>query len=168
MAALKTSATSMTTGKSASVSFEAVLEKAATGNATGIVVPPKVIETLASGKKPPVQVTLATYTYQTTIGAMNGNAMIPVSAEVRKASGVNAGDNVSVVLVVDSTPRTVEIPSDFAGALAAEPKASVFFAALSNSLQRFHADNINAAKTIETRQKRVAKSVQLFLDGKQR
>ena len=62
----------------------------------------------------------------------------------------------------------VEVPNDFGAALAAEPTAKAFFAGLSNSLQRFHVDNINAAKTDETRQKRIAKSVQLFLDGKQR
>jgi Bacteriocin-protection, YdeI or OmpD-Associated/Domain of unknown function (DUF1905) len=158
----------MATDQSAGVSFDAILEKSATGNATGIVVPPSVIEQLASGKKPPVQVTLNTYTYRTTIGVMNGNAMIPVSSEVRKAAGLSAGDKVSVTLLVDATPRSVKAPTDFAKALAAEPAAKAFFAALSNSLQRFHIDNINAAKTDETRQKRVAKSVQLFLDGKQR
>ena len=154
--------------KLASASFEAVLEKAPTGNATGIVVPPSVIELLGAGKKPPVQVTLGTHTYRTTIGIMNGNAMIPVSADVRKAAVLAAGDTVAVTLVVDASPRLVEVPSDFDAALALEPAAKVYFAALSNSLQRFHVDNINSAKTEETRQKRVAKSVQLFLDGKQR
>ena len=77
----------MATTKSVGVSFEAVVEKAPAGNATGIVVPPAAIEQLAGGKKPPVQVTLGTYTYRTTIGAMSGNAVIPVSAEVRKARG---------------------------------------------------------------------------------
>ena len=76
--------TGMATDKAVGVSFEAVLEKAATGNATGIVVPTAVIEQLAGGKKPPVHVTFNKYAYQITIGAMNGNAMIPVSAEVCK------------------------------------------------------------------------------------
>jgi uncharacterized protein YdeI (YjbR/CyaY-like superfamily) len=35
-------------------------------------------------------------------------------------------------------------------------------------LQRYHADSINGAKTADTRQRRIDKSVQLFLDGKQR
>ena len=76
--------TGMATDKAVGVSFEAVLEKAATGNATGIVVPTAVIEQLAGGKKPPVHVTFNKHAYHITIGAMNGNAMIPVSAEVCK------------------------------------------------------------------------------------
>ena len=43
-----------------------------------------------------------------------------------------------------------------------------FFAKLSNSLQRYHIDNVNAAKSAETRQRRIEKAVSLFRDGKQR
>ena len=35
-------------------------------------------------------------------------------------------------------------------------------------MQRYHVDTINAAKTEETRQRRIAKAVALFADGKQR
>jgi uncharacterized protein YdeI (YjbR/CyaY-like superfamily) len=46
--------------------------------------------------------------------------------------------------------------------------ARQFFDGLSNSLQRYHVDNINAAKASETRQRRIDKAVGLFLAGKQR
>jgi uncharacterized protein YdeI (YjbR/CyaY-like superfamily) len=69
---------------------------------------------------------------------------------------------------VATTPRTIDMPQDFADALAADEDASGFFAGLSNSLQRFHIHNINAAKTEETRQRRVAKAVDLFREGKKR
>jgi uncharacterized protein YdeI (YjbR/CyaY-like superfamily) len=45
---------------------------------------------------------------------------------------------------------------------------SGFFATLSNSMQRYHVDNINAAKSADTRQRRIDKAVALFRDGKQR
>jgi uncharacterized protein YdeI (YjbR/CyaY-like superfamily) len=35
-------------------------------------------------------------------------------------------------------------------------------------MQRFHADNISGAKTPETRQRRIDKSIALFLEGKKR
>ena len=41
-------------------------------------------------------------------------------------------------------------------------------ARLSNSLQRYHVDNINGAKASETRQRRIDKAISLFGQGKQR
>ena len=148
--------------------FTSTLQQAPGKQATGIVVPAEVIEQLNSGKKPPVRVTVNGYDYRTTIGIMAGQAMIPVSAAIRKDAGLEAGDHVEVELVVDATPRSVEVPEDLATAFAANPTAGVFFDSLSNSLQRYHVDNINAAKTTETKQRRVENSVRLFLDGKQR
>jgi uncharacterized protein YdeI (YjbR/CyaY-like superfamily) len=62
----------------------------------------------------------------------------------------------------------VTVPDDFASALAAAPGARDFFDGLSNSLQRYHIDSINGAKSADTRQRRIDKSVALFLAGKQR
>jgi uncharacterized protein YdeI (YjbR/CyaY-like superfamily) len=73
-----------------------------------------------------------------------------------------------VVLTVADTPREVDVPADFAAALAAEEGAAGFFEKLSNSLQRYHVDTINGAKTAETRQRRIEKAVALFREGKQR
>jgi uncharacterized protein YdeI (YjbR/CyaY-like superfamily) len=39
---------------------------------------------------------------------------------------------------------------------------------LPNSIQRYHVDNINAAKTDETRERRIDKAISLFLEGKRR
>jgi len=69
--------------------------------------------------------------------------------------------------VADSPPE-VAIPADFAAALAADEQASAFFGKLSNSLQRYHIDTITAAKSADTRQRRIDKAMALFLAGKQR
>jgi uncharacterized protein YdeI (YjbR/CyaY-like superfamily) len=50
----------------------------------------------------------------------------------------------------------------------AKPSTIAFFEKLSNSLQRYHIDNINGAKTPETRQRRIEKAIALFREGKQR
>jgi uncharacterized protein YdeI (YjbR/CyaY-like superfamily) len=60
------------------------------------------------------------------------------------------------------------VPDDLAAALSADPAAGAFFRKLSGSLRRYHVDNINAAKTTETRQRRIDKAVTLFREGKQR
>jgi len=52
--------------------------------------------------------------------------------------------------------------------LAADERARAFFDKLSNSMQRYHVDNINGAKSADTRQRRIDKAIALFLDGKQR
>ncbi len=151
-------------GKTAA--FETALT--ATGNNTGIVVPPEVLEALDAGKRPAVHVGLNGYTYQSTVGSMGGNAMIPVSAAIRAATGLKGGDPIRVTLTLAGTPRAVVIPDDLEAAFKANEAARTFFSTLSNSLQRFHIDNINGAKAADTRQRRVEKAIELFLAGKQR
>lgn len=148
------------------VSFETTLT--ATGNNTGIVVPAAVMEQLGAGKRPPVLVDVNGYEYRNTVGVMRGQHMISVSAAVRKATGLKGGDSIRVTLAVADTPREVLVPAELERALAAQPQAQAFFAALSNSLQRYHVDNVNGAKTEATRQRRIEKAVALFLAGKQR
>jgi uncharacterized protein YdeI (YjbR/CyaY-like superfamily) len=94
--------------------------------------------------------------------------MVSISAAVRKATGLQGGDPIHVTLTVTRAPREVAIPADFAAALAADEQASAFFGKLSNSMQRYHVDNITAAKSADTRQRRIGKAIALFRAGKQR
>jgi hypothetical protein len=149
-----------------SVTFETTV--AASGNNTGIVVPDEVIEQLAAGKRPPVLVSVNGYEYRNTVAVMGGRHMISISAAVRNATGLKGGDSIRVTLTVADTAREVNVPADFAAALAADKRAKAFFEKLSNSMQRYHVDNINAAKSADTRQRRIDKAIALFLDGKQR
>ena len=140
----------------------------ATGNNTGIVVPDELIERLGAGRRPAVVVSVNGYEYQNTVGVMGGRHLVSISAAVRKDTGLKAGDPVSVVLTLAGGPREAALPEDFAAALAADQAAGAFFAQLSNSLQRYHVDNVNAAKAPETRRRRIEKAVSLFKQGKQR
>ncbi len=149
-----------------SVTFETTV--AASGNNTGIVVPDEVIGQLAAGRRPAVLVDVNGYQYRNTVGVMGGKHMISISAAVRKATGMNGGDPIRVTLTVADTPQEVTLPAGFAAALAADEQASVFFGKLSNSMQRYHAGNITAAKSADTRQRRIDKAIALFRAGKQR
>ena len=149
-----------------SVSFETTV--AATGNNTGIVVPEEVIEKLAAGKRPPVVVSVNGYEYRNTVGVMGGKHMISISAAVRKATGLKGGDPIRVTLTLADTPRDVTVPADFAAALAADEQAGAFFGTLSVSMRRYHVDTITAAKSADTRQRRIDKAIALFRAGKQR
>ena len=127
--------------------------------ATGFMVPPDVVAALGSGKRPKVQVTINGYTYPSSVATMGGRHMCPVSAEVRAAAGVAAGDEVEVELVLDTAPRTVSVPEDLAAALDSTPGARQTFEALSYSNQRRHVLAVEGAKAAETRQRRIAKVI---------
>ena len=152
------------TQKTGPVTFRATLELGGK-TATGITVPPSVVEKLGSHKRPPVTVTLRGYTYRSTVAVMGGNFKLPVSAEHREAAGVSAGDDVKVTLELDSKPRLVEAPADLAAALAAEPRARAAFEALSSSRKKWFVSNVEGAKTQATRERRIAKAVETLSEG---
>jgi Bacteriocin-protection, YdeI or OmpD-Associated/Domain of unknown function (DUF1905) len=154
------------TSKRASVRFDTTLT--AVGNNTGIVVPPEVVEELGGGKRAAVVVNVNGYEYRNTMATMNDKQMISVSAAIRKETGLAGGDQIRVTLALADSPRPVDIPKDLAAAFKKNPKAKTFFDGLSNSVQRYHVDNINGAKTDETRQRRVDKAIELFLADKPR
>jgi hypothetical protein len=145
--------------------FRAVLELNGK-TATGIEVPPEILDHLGGGKRPAVTVTLGSYTYRTTVGAMGGRFLLPVSAEIRAASGVTAGDEIDVDIELDTAPRELAVPDDFSAALAGEPDARRFFEGLSYSNRRRFVLSIEDAKTPETRQRRIDKAIASLREGK--
>jgi hypothetical protein len=136
--------------------------------ATGFQVPDDVVERLGSGKRPAVRVTINGHTYRSTVASMGGRSMIGVSAENRVAAGVAGGDVVDVEIELDTSPREVRVPRDLAAALKADPAARKTFDGLSYSNKRWHVESIDGAKTDETRQRRIAKSVGALHEGRPR
>jgi len=57
----------------------------------------------------------------------------------------------------------VSVPSDLAAALDGEPTARQKFDGLSYSQQRWHILSVEGAKTAETRQRRIDKSIATLL-----
>src|SRR5688500_9643876 len=91
--------------------------------ATGIEVPDELVTALGSGKRAKVLVTINGYTYRNSVAPLGGTYMVGVSAEVREAAGVKAGDEVDVDIELDTAPREVTLPDDLAAALDTEPEA---------------------------------------------
>ncbi|GAA5028440.1 YdeI/OmpD-associated family protein [Actinopolymorpha pittospori] len=145
--------------------FHAVLESHGK-SATGIVVPADVVEALGSGKRPRVRVTINGHTYRSTVAVMSGAFMIGVSAENRAGAGIAAGDEIEVELALDSEPREVTVPPDFAVALEGDAQAKEFFGGLSYSQQRWFVEGIESAKKPETRQRRVEAAVERLRSGR--
>ncbi len=134
--------------------------------ATGFAVPDEVVEGLASGKRPPVTVTLGGHTYRSTVAVMGGRYMIPLNAENREAAGVAAGDDVDVEIELDTEPRVLEVPDDLTAAIAADGDAQSFWDSLSYSRQRRIVLSVTGTKSAETRARRIAKSVTDLRDRK--
>ena len=136
--------------------------------ATGFVVPDSVVESLGAGKRPPVLVTIRGFTYRNTVAVMDGVYMIGVSAENRAGAGVAGGEEIDVDLELDTAPREMAVPPDMAAALDAEPAARRTFDGLSYSNKRWHVEQVTGSKTDETRQRRIAKSVEMLREGRAR
>jgi len=136
--------------------------------ATGIAVPSDVMAALAAGKAPKVAVTINGYTYRSSVATVDGRPMIGVSEAVRTATGVRGGDEIVVDVVLDTEPRTVVVPDDLVAALDAVPAARKTFDGLSYSNQRFWVEPIEAAKSEETRQRRIEKAVATLREGRTR
>jgi len=136
--------------------------------ATGIRIPDEIVEGLGAGKRPPIRVTINGYTYRSTVAVMGGDYMVGVSAANRAGAGVAGGDQVDVDIELDTAPREVALPADFAAALDGEPEARRTFDKLSNSNKGWHTGQIESAKTDETRQRRIATSVASLSEGRVR
>jgi len=130
-----------------------------TGNNTGIEINESTLKKLGGGKKPLVVVTINHYSYRSAVGKMGDKFMISLSAENRKKAGVNGGDAVEINLVLDTEPRTVEIPSDLQKALNKNKIAKANFEKLSPGKQKAMVTAINEAKTEETKIKRIDKAI---------
>ena len=130
----------------------------ATGNNTGIEVPPENVAELGSSKKPAVTVHDSGYTYPSTVAVMGGRFMIPLSKAHREAAGLRAGDMVEVTLELETAPRTTHIPDDLRAALA-NAGAEERFDALAFSKRKEFVRQVEDAKTPETRARRIEKIV---------
>jgi uncharacterized protein YdeI (YjbR/CyaY-like superfamily) len=89
---------------------------------------------------------------------------VPIKRELREAAGAAAGDTVEMELELDTKPRIVRLPKDFAAALDDEARAS--FDRMSYSHRKEYVDWIKEAKREDTRSRRIAKAVELIRQGK--
>ena len=134
--------------------------------ATGIPVPTEVVDKLGQGKRPSVRVTINGHTYRSTVASRGGEFMLPISAENRDEAGVVAGDDVDVDIELDTEPREVTVPPDFAEALDHERAARQVFDSLPYSHKLRHVLAIEQAKTAETRDRRISKAISMLREGR--
>ncbi|MGV3600098.1 MAG: YdeI/OmpD-associated family protein [Dyadobacter fermentans] len=93
-----------------------------------------------------------------------GQLFLPVKAEIRKKIKKEAGDWVTVVLYADESALT--IPEELIECLRDEPKAWANFQKLAEGAQKEYRDWVYAAKKDETKVSRIAKMIEMLLQGK--
>ena len=147
--------------------FRAELESSGKTTA-GFEVPESVVEALGGGKHPKIVATVNGFTFRTSIASMGGRYMFGLSADRRKEAGVQAGEVHDVEVELDTAPREVEVPEDFANALNQEPAVKAFWDTLSYSNKSWHALQITGAKQAVTRASRIEKSIAMLREGRAR
>jgi hypothetical protein len=154
-----------TTRADQGTAFRAVLQPAGK-TATGIDVPAEVVAALGGGGQPLVRATVGGHTYRSKVAVRGGVHKLPVSAANREAAGIAAGDEVEVVLVLDTEPRELLVPEDLAAALDARPDARRAFESLSYSRRQRLVLGVEDARTEATRQRRIAKTCEDLAAGR--
>ena len=150
------------------IRFKVTVEKNDESTACGIWMPFSVPEVFGTKARVPVRGTVNGFPFRSSIAPMCGRFIMPVNRELREGAGVNAGDQVEVVLERDTEPRVMEPTPDLAEALKAEPAARAAWEKLSYTHKKEFVLAIQEAKKAETRARRVAKAIEELLAKKSR
>jgi hypothetical protein len=130
----------------------------------GLEIPQEIVEALGAGGRPPVTITINGHSWQSRVALMRGRHLLGLSNANRQAAGVVTGDEVEVEVELDTEPRVVIEPPDFARALDADPVARAAYDRLAYSHKREHVRAIESAKKPETRTRRIEKAITTLRD----
>ncbi len=155
---------SETSAPSDARTFSAIIQAAGKGGA--YVTVPFDVEAVFGAKRVPVRARIDGEPYRGTLVRMGSpDHILLVRKDIREKIGKQPGDTVDVVLDKDVSERTVDVPSDLAAVLSAEPDVRAFFDGLSFTNRKEYVNWITEAKRTETRQARIAKTLALLKSG---
>jgi hypothetical protein len=138
--------------------FDAPIQ-AGSGGGAWVEVPPEVVAALGGGGRIPVEASFDGVAYRGSVVSMGGRKVLGVLAAIRAELGKGVGDTVAVSVDRDVQERTVAVAPDLAEALDGEGLRAAFDA-LSYSHRREHVQWIDEAKKPETRQRRIARTLE--------
>jgi hypothetical protein len=139
--------------------FEAEI-KAARGGGAYVEVPAEVVASLGGGGRIPVRATFDGVEYRGSIVSMGGpTKILGMLKSIRTRLGKDIGDRVTVTALLDTKTRTVDVPDDLVAALK-DAGLHGAFDALSYSHQREYVEWIEEAKRPDTRQRRIAQTLE--------
>lgn len=146
-------------------SFRAVIESADNGGA--FIAIPFDVEEAFGRKRVKVVAAINGQPFRLSLVRMGTPCHIMgIRRAIRDLLGVAVGDEVEVSLIEDTEPRLAELPDDFRAALTDNPAAGAFFDSISYTHQREYILWIDDAKQDTTRQRRIAKAIDLLAAGR--
>jgi hypothetical protein len=113
----------------------------------------------------PVAGTINGAPYRARLSVYGGKTYLGLRKEFREAAGVDVGDEIDVVMERDDAPREVELPQALATALEGDAEAHAAYERLSFTHRKEYARWIAEAKREETRERRVAKALEMLRAG---
>ena len=115
--------------------------------------------------RPPVVGTVNGAPYRTRLMRYGGKTVLGLTKQIRATIGADLGDELVIEIEKDIAPREVDVPEELAMALASDAPARKVFEGLAFTHRKEYAQWIAEAKRPETRERRVAKAVQMLVDG---
>ncbi|MBM3180435.1 MAG: DUF1905 domain-containing protein [Chloroflexi bacterium] len=145
--------------------FTAVIQNAGGGGA--FVEVPFDVEAAFGAKKPKVKAMIEGILYRGILTRMGGERHILIILKgIREQIGKTFGDEIKIIVEEDTEPRVIEVPAELKKAFKTEKEAKAFFEKLAYTHQHEYVMWINEAKREETRQTRVAKTIEMLKQGK--
>lgn len=132
---------------------------------TYVLIPPELAQKLKPGNKKAFRVKGTVEAFPITQVAVmpmgDGTFLLNINAEMRKATGKRQGSEVRVRLDVDDSP--ILPPEELMECLADEPDAMSYWESISGAHRNYFIKHIESAKTVETRARRVAQSLDALM-----
>src|SRR5580704_115250 len=125
-----------------------------------------VVKEFGTRARVPVRGTINGFPFRTSLMPMGGCHGMAVNKTMRDGAGVQAGDKVSIVMEHDEDERIVEAPPLLKKELAKSKTAQANWKTLSFTSQKEIVLSISGAKQEETRQRRLAKAMDILKTGK--
>jgi hypothetical protein len=144
--------------------FTATLSEAGRGGGRWIEVPFDSREVFGEARAP-VHGTVNGTPFRSRLSVYGGVTYLGLRREIREAAGVDVGDELDVLIERDDVPREVDVPEALAEAFAAAPDAREIFDGLAFTHRREYATWIAEARRDDTRDRRVAKAIDMLRRG---
>lgn len=148
-------------------SFQAEIQ-AGRGGGAYVDIPFDVEQVFGTRGRVPVKATIDGEPYRGSIAPMGGHHRLGVTKAMRAAIERSVGDRVRVTVEADTEPRVVTVPPDLQAALKRVPSLASAFEALSYTHQKEFVVWIEEARKPETRDRRIARTMEMLRDRKTR
>jgi hypothetical protein len=145
--------------------FKAKIHGKEAGVVAAIIPPVGVPDMFGTRGRVPVRGTINGFPYRSSLMPCGGPHMMPVNKALCRGAGAGPGDVVEVVMERDEEERTVEAPPELQKELAKSKTAQSNWDKLAFTHKKEMAISIRGAKREETRERRLAKVVQVLKTG---